>query len=522
MTRKIISAAALLISANLAMAQGIAISGQNYMNRFSLAPAFAGFNGNHEGFLGYRTTMTGIDGAPKILHASASGFLGENMGYGVHIVNEKSGNFSNTFAAISYAYHIPFSTDMGLSFALSPAIVRSAFDIASAKTYSANTDPVFQNEAGLSGTGFDAGFSMVFNAKNLLFSVYAPRLICQDLKFQNGIIDSERTINSALSYTIEHDQWEFEPMVQVDYGMETGIAWQALAAIKYNRKAWLQMSYSSEKWIGIGAGFTASNKIALCYQYEIGTSDIAKTCNGNHEITVGFLIGKRGNYKIPSVFGEEDSHSPKRDSDIERKFQGEIERLEDLINKVEEKSGAFIDNPTDDDNHTNPAEPTHEDISNDIQVTDNTQPDNTLPDNNKPNITNSANAWKDPLVLNIDFNYGTSIISEKSYSEIRIIASMMKKNPKKKVMIASYTDNQVPKAYARKLTEQRARAVRDYLVNDCGADPSRVEYVGEGSKKIPLTTDPMQIYEYNNITIYWKYIKDEDYIKAIQNQNNNN
>ena len=90
------------------------------MNKFSAAPAYAGYNGNDEAFLGYRSFMTGIDGATKLLTADVNGDLGESMGYGVQIINEKSGNFSNFYAGITYAYHIRFSEESGLSFAVTP------------------------------------------------------------------------------------------------------------------------------------------------------------------------------------------------------------------------------------------------------------------------------------------------------------------------------------------------------------------------------------------------------------------
>ncbi|MBR2199367.1 MAG: type IX secretion system membrane protein PorP/SprF, partial [Bacteroidales bacterium] len=147
MTRKLITAA-LLLTVNTAMAQELT-PGQNYMNKFAAAPAYAGFNGNDEGFLGYRATMRGIDGAPTLLRANVNGNIMGNMGYGVDVVNEKSGNFSNTIAALTYAYHIRLNSDMNLSFAVSPTIVRSAFDLSNAKTFGSQVDPVFQNEAGL-------------------------------------------------------------------------------------------------------------------------------------------------------------------------------------------------------------------------------------------------------------------------------------------------------------------------------------------------------------------------------------
>jgi ABC-type taurine transport system substrate-binding protein len=66
MKKKIlVLAAALGLISNNANAQYLTAAGQSYINRFSVAPAFAGFNENAEGFVGYRSFMAGIEEQPN-------------------------------------------------------------------------------------------------------------------------------------------------------------------------------------------------------------------------------------------------------------------------------------------------------------------------------------------------------------------------------------------------------------------------------------------------------------------------
>ena len=496
MTRKLITAAALLIAVNAATAQELT-PGQNYMNKFAAAPAFAGFNGNDEGFIGYRATMTGIDGAPTMLRANVNGNIKGNMGYGVDIVNEKSGNFSNTIAALTYAYHVKLSNDMNLSFGISPTIVRSSFDMAKAKTFGSTADPVFQNEAGLAGTGFDAGFSILFNMKGLYFSVNAPRLICQDLKFQHGIVNTDREINANISYAIEADKWEIEPGAMVSYGLKGGLDWQGSLVAKYNRAAWLQLSYSSQQWVGAGVGFAATNRIVLAYQYEIGMSDIAKTCNGNHEITVGFLIGKAKKYQKPTIFIDDktDSRSDKKggDGDLAKKLQEEIKNRESEIKRLEDiiDDCCTNNNPSSDVNSPKPSE-------NPEQIADPSEPNQQIADNDEQPSDDSEVAqprdprsteWLSPTELtNVRFATGTATMLQSSLSDLDALALKVThaKNNDRDILIIAYTND--PTAYGKQMSERRAMAIKKYLMSK-GVPGHRIIATGSRLRNVSETPD---------------------------------
>ncbi len=502
MTRKLITAAALLIAVNAATAQELT-PGQNYMNKFAAAPAFAGFNGNDEGFIGYRATMTGIDGAPTMLRANVNGNIKGNMGYGVDIVNEKSGNFSNTIAALTYAYHVKLSNDMNLSVGISPTIVRSSFDMAKAKTFGSTADPVFQNEAGLAGTGFDAGFSILFNMKGLYFSVNAPRLICQDLKFQHGIVNTDREINANISYAIEADKWEIEPGAMVSYGLKGGLDWQGSVVAKYDRRAWLQASYSSQQWVGVGVGFAATNRIVMCYQYEIGMSDLAKTCNGNHEVTVGFLIGKAKKYQKPTIFIDDKTDSRPNakggDGDLAKKLQEEINTRDSEIKRLE----SIIDdcctnnNPTGDVNTPKPSEDPG-------QITD---PQNQQVADDQPSEESEIAQPRDPHsvewltpteLTNVRFATGTATLLQSSKSDLDALALKVKhdKNKDRDILIIAYTND--PTAYGKQMSEKRAMAIKKYLISK-GVPANRL--IATGARLRTISDAPDGRYEDNRVMV---------------------
>ena len=421
------------------------------------------------------------DGATKLLTVDVNGDLGESMGYGVQIINEKSGNFSNFYAGITYAYHIRFSDESGLSFGVTPAIVRSAYNLAGAKTFGSTTDPVLANEAGLSGGGFDAGFSVMLKAGGLNFSAYVPRLICQDLKFQNGILNTDREIFSNLSYAIENDKWEFEPAAEICYslGMKE-LEWKAALNTKYNERAWFSLGYYSTKWLALGMGFSATNRIALNYQYLYGTSEIAKTCGGTHEISIGFLIQKGKTHKKPTIFFEEKEKT---------KSNSELEKLKEEIKKLEEEvKAAKINDVLENDEKQSEPEPEH--IVEEAEE-------------------NTSKGWEVPEIMrNVTFASGTSILNKSSYPGIDTYISMLKDTVigplihddyiGRKVLIIVTAEQGDSKKFNKKLALERAEKIKAYMVSK-GVAADRISTRGiAGRNKSKSGTEH---FESNNVKI---------------------
>ncbi|MBO7142881.1 MAG: PorP/SprF family type IX secretion system membrane protein [Bacteroidales bacterium] len=477
MTKKLIIATVCMAAALSASAQETYFRGQNYADRFSVAPAFAGFNGNDEAFVSYRRNMLGIEGAPRNLKLDVNGdIMNQNAGYGIDITSEKSGNFTNLTAAITYAYHIKLGSEASLSLAVSPTLLRSSYNLAKATTFGAQTDQAFQNEAGLSAMAFDAGVSLMFNMAGLYFSANIPRTICGDMKFANGIYNSDRVFNGELSYQLSTGKFIIEPIADVSYALKGGLDYKASVAAKYNQRAWVTVSYSSQYWVGVGAGLATGSRVAVGYMFETGNSTIASNCSGTHEIYVGFCISKNQKRKEPTAFADDDCSAStpviqnNNNSDLERKLQNEIrnreneiKRLEDIINGYHSgHSGGETGYTTPTNNNTPaPSQP---------------QPAN----NNSPEP--ASDEWKQPIPFNnVVFGYGNAKLFPSSNTELDHCVSVLKKHDGARVKIVAYTDELGSAEYCRILSSQRADAIKKYLVSK-GIAESRIATEGKGRK----------------------------------------
>ncbi len=83
----------------------------------------------------------------------------------------------------------------------------------------------------------------------------------------------------------------------------------------------------------------------------------------------------------------------------------------------------------------------------------------------------------------IFFAQSTSEILENSFAELDRLAVYLNENPYIDIRISGHTDNQGNKELLRKLSEDRAKAVKRYLVYKRRINPLRIEAVGKGSSE---------------------------------------
>ena len=82
--------------------------------------------------------------------------------------------------------------------------------------------------------------------------------------------------------------------------------------------------------------------------------------------------------------------------------------------------------------------------------------------------------------LDVKFDFDKAQVKQDSYSDIENLAEFMKQFPQTSTTVEGHTDSVGNDAYNQKLSERRAGAVRDVLVNQYGVDANRVNAVGYG------------------------------------------
>ncbi len=79
----------------------------------------------------------------------------------------------------------------------------------------------------------------------------------------------------------------------------------------------------------------------------------------------------------------------------------------------------------------------------------------------------------------ITFSNNSNVLTPIAIKKINKFAEFLKQNPNAKAVIEGYTDNKGNAKYNQKLSEKRAKAVYDELIN-LGINKNRLNYIGFG------------------------------------------
>lgn len=89
------------------------------------------------------------------------------------------------------------------------------------------------------------------------------------------------------------------------------------------------------------------------------------------------------------------------------------------------------------------------------------------------------------------FEQGKADLSEDAKFVLHDLAKVMNKNPEVKLKIQGHTSAEGDAAYNQKLSEARAKAAVDFLVEQKGVDINRLSYEGLGSSMPKIAENPM-------------------------------
>ncbi|MBE7373638.1 OmpA family protein [Pseudomonas sp. AL-54] len=85
--------------------------------------------------------------------------------------------------------------------------------------------------------------------------------------------------------------------------------------------------------------------------------------------------------------------------------------------------------------------------------------------------------------LDVKFDFDRAVVKPDSYADIQNLADFMKEYGQTSTVLEGHTDSIGTDAYNQRLSERRANAVREVLVDQYGVEGSRVNAVGYGESR---------------------------------------
>jgi OOP family OmpA-OmpF porin len=102
-------------------------------------------------------------------------------------------------------------------------------------------------------------------------------------------------------------------------------------------------------------------------------------------------------------------------------------------------------------------------------------------------VVDERGCWA--LSSNLLFDHDSAVIKADFYPVLDKTTKVFNAHPQLKVIVEGHANSKGPEVYNQKLSERRAKAVVDYLVNKAGVSAGRLDYVGKGELSPAYSND---------------------------------
>jgi type IX secretion system PorP/SprF family membrane protein len=421
-----------------ANAQQLPESNLYQFNKYSLNPAYTGFNQNClETYGSHLSQWVGIEGAPTTSYFSVHSGLGENMGLGGGIIFDQAAFVTRFSGRLSYAYRVKFGDDHNLRFGLSGGMYQVKIDATTA-TVDDLTDDVISGGA-QSGMTFDSEFGIFYNYKGFQLGVSVPQIFETSAKLDFQDMDGftgNRHIVGYTGYKWEaNDTWAIEPSVmfktagnglsQIDFN----------AMVTYNNLISLGGGYRTHIGPMARLGINIKDQFLLAYAYEFSGANISAYSNGSHEIMLGIKFCR-------------DQKAAPVASIVSAPVVIPEEVVEPLVEPIVEPDPVVV-------------EPIDEPVVIDEPLV-------------AKGITDQE---KKAFDIAIPFPVNDSKLSGSSNAQLNKLVDLLNKYPELKLTVIGHSCDKGSSSVKQKVSADRANQVKSYLKLK-GIDASRIEAVG--------------------------------------------
>ena len=272
------------------------ITTQHFLNPILLNPGAAG-NSEYQRLIGnFRSNWSTFPGAPKSYFLSYDGPIGNRLGFGALVLNDRAGDLQTTKgqATISYTIDSPLNK---LGFGLSGEFIQHQLNGSPLNNPLNDPDPEITNR--LDGTQFfDVSFGVngLYNG-NISYGLVFPNLISSRL---DGVDDG---FDKNFSYIL-HAGYRWD-IAGYDFDVEPSIFVKQLNYVPLHIDLNVLMYFLDDKLLGgvsytVGAderfGFTIGtrvNALNFAYSYNVSRNEFLSYNNGAHEFSIKVDIGRK-------------------------------------------------------------------------------------------------------------------------------------------------------------------------------------------------------------------------------------
>ena len=428
-----------LCIASNATGQQTRLSNLYTQNKYSFNPAYAGFGGCTEVYFSHMNQWTKLEGAPLTNYLSANTRIGKSLGLGANVLLDQIGMYQNMSASGSIAYGFNFAKFHTIRFGLSAGYFQTRLDPTGAIAFD-NAD-VIVNGGIQSSSALSTDAGILYKFKRFQISFASQQLFETRSNFNYSQLDGyglkrhftgftsyEFLLNKRLSLTPSILYKSISNNHQLDFN----------ADFNYNDFISGGLGYRMDVGLIGRIGVNIRKLFFIGYAYVVPMQNIASYSGGSHEIALGLKFCKKKKEEFPNDHLT-DVEPISRSVDTVTIVEHTVDTL--VIERVDT---VFIERP----------------MASDVEV-------------------------KEALVMaseHLEFENDKSIILKKSYGDLEALTNLLLIREELNISLSGHTDNNGTEAYNMRLSENRVKAVKKFLMAN-GVDGNRIKTSHFGESK---------------------------------------
>ncbi len=277
------------------------------LNKFSINPAYAGYNGCAEGYISNLSQWGGFEGAPRtsyfMVHSGIPS-LNENMSVGGQVVMDRTDMIDRLSAVVSYGYKLDLGNEQILRFGLSGGMYQVNADPSQATVLDGNDDVVLSGAS--RGVTFSSEFGAFYSWNGIQFGVSVPEIFQRKVDFNIQGLSSEYYLRRNFQVFGSY-KYEVSDIITVEPNFLYKTVGNGLSQIDFNvvgtydNLVSLGLGYRTHSGLMTQLHANIKDMFYLGYAYAVPGNGIIQYSSGSHEIMLGIKLCKDTNTEKSSL-----------------------------------------------------------------------------------------------------------------------------------------------------------------------------------------------------------------------------
>ncbi len=246
-------------------------------------PAYVGVDDETTFTASVRKQWSGVQFAPQTQAVSFGTVIGNNLGFGVSIMNDVTFIEKQTFVGLDFSYKLSLNRDSNLYFGLKAGGATYSVNTAGLETYNVMADP---NLASISSFNPNIGIGLLYKMDNFYVSFSIPRLLnttvlkTDDVKAFPLSDTPHYYLGSGHNFDL-NESIQFKPSILMRYVKAAPFSIELNTMFDYNNLFEIGILYRNKDTYAAKSIIKINDRFQLGFAYEIASRQLSAAGNTN-------------------------------------------------------------------------------------------------------------------------------------------------------------------------------------------------------------------------------------------------